>query len=211
MSQIDNPENNSADARLGNILRDTLLKRTGRDFKRNLDTAFVPIQEKESHEDVAERIFDNIIRRKIEKHQPQEEPAAAAQPEQSAQNQSTQTESEPLDAILWPGNEAALNHQQQLDAILWPANEVQIGQIHEDFLDDVHWPGARTAAEFSQSHEQKLDAVLWPQAGTEAEPSQDQKLDAILWPEATGEAEPSQDQKLEAILWPNVSNFIDFV
>lgn len=94
MSQIDD-DYDSADARYENILRNTLLKRTGRNFKRNLDAAILPTQEKENHEDVAERIFDNILKRKSERNQTSEQDRAHAG--------NSETYGELLDDILWPG------------------------------------------------------------------------------------------------------------
>lgn len=101
MNQMDdeNANSNAPDSKYENILKNTLLKRTGRNFKRNVEAAFVPQQDKEAHEDVANRIFDNIIKRKEERLSAQADAIPEPEPEDPAK-----AYADILDDILFAGN-----------------------------------------------------------------------------------------------------------
>ncbi len=107
------PDNPAKDERYENILRNTLLKRTGRSFKRNVDQAIVPQQEKEKHEDVANRIFDNIIKRKQDRSEAVQSAQASKTPESEAKRPSeiSKTYGEILDDLLWTEGGEELNQQ----------------------------------------------------------------------------------------------------
>ncbi len=95
----DSEENDRPRSAYENILKNTLMKRTGRQFQRNVERAQVPKNpEKLAHEDVANQIFDNILNRK-------QEEATKKKADESANARPTEiskTYSEILDDILWP-------------------------------------------------------------------------------------------------------------
>lgn len=106
------PDNPASDERYENILRHTLLKRTGRSFKRNVDQAIVPKQEKEKHEDVANRIFDNIIKRKQDRTESSQVESSQSEPERPSDI--GKTYGEILDDLLWTDNGAEDLSQQTI-------------------------------------------------------------------------------------------------
>ena len=64
MTEPDEQGQPKASGRYENILRNTLMKRTGKAFQRNIGSAPVPLQNNElNHDDVANQIFDNILQR----------------------------------------------------------------------------------------------------------------------------------------------------
>lgn len=89
-----------------NAMKSILKKRTGKVFQHNLEAAPVPKQEiKLSHEEVADQIFDNIIRRNLEKAQSVGKKTAPQIEVDEIEQTSVQAESAEvsnLDALLWP-------------------------------------------------------------------------------------------------------------
>lgn len=97
-----------------NAMKNILKKRTGKSFQRNLEAAPIPVQETSlSHEEVADQIFDNIIRRKREKAQRTEQSKASPESAESVSQSNDQT--------------PETMHQDHLDEILWP-DEVKISE-----------------------------------------------------------------------------------
>lgn len=98
------------------ILRDTLLQRTGRRFTRNIDAAIVPQQkiEPRSKEETAEMIFDNILR----KREAQAKAEAEAEAKRKAEEEAL-TKALPADANH--PSAVSPSYGDILDELLWPS------------------------------------------------------------------------------------------
>ncbi|MGV3524501.1 MAG: hypothetical protein ACO1RX_09760 [Candidatus Sericytochromatia bacterium] len=194
-------------SRYENILRNTLMQRTGKNFQRNLDAAPVPQQEKEDHDQVANRIFDNILKRR---QLPLESSAAPAPAELQAPDMN-KAYSDVLDDLLWPSEPLgvggdAIPPQQTLaeNNPLAPANPYQdilrrtLSQRSDSFKRargnlrvEASEPADSTAS-LADPYSAALDEVL--DFGETASPFDEntepsltrtlyhQKLDEILWP-----------------------------
>jgi len=94
------------------ILHETLLERTGRNFKRNLGQAPVPqAPERLSKEDAANLIFDNILKKRenLPAKQAPAQDSAPLSSELSLDQRPTEiseTYSDILDSILWPEDQS---------------------------------------------------------------------------------------------------------
>ena len=119
MSQPDefekpSPDSTTPETPYEKILRQALHKRTGRDFKRNIESAVVLKQDKEDHEEVASRIFENVLNRQIEQFQTTNgnNPADSELFGPSHEQDSASADE--------PSSELSMNYGEMLDQILWP-------------------------------------------------------------------------------------------
>lgn len=143
-------DNNPPEKKYEDILRQTLLKRTGKSFRRNLDQAPDPTQNQappESHEDLANRIFDNILQKQRAmrdnpqvNNTPVTESSKAHDAQSGAQPQDTpsaeQRRQEP-----YPSSHA----QDPMSQPLPPKGVTSINQRYSDILDDILWPDGDTS------------------------------------------------------------------
>lgn len=209
-------ENHPPEKKYEDILRQTLMKRTGKTFRRNLDQAPDPTQAQrppESHEDLANRIFDNILQKQRAmrenpqvKNEPVEAdsshtPVAPAQPEASV----NQTYSDILDDILWPEGENDVAQQPRPQDTLAENSPYRnllrrtlerksehLPQLNQTTRFEIEGP-KMSPDELSQQYAEQLDEIL--NFNTE-----DHAVSHL--PEDTSLTQTLYHQRLDNILWP---------
>jgi hypothetical protein len=128
-------DNQPPEKKYEDILRQTLLKRTGKSFRRNLEQAPDPTQNQappESHEDLANRIFDNILQKqRAMRDNPQINNTPVTQSSKNADLQRSQSQQKPTP-------ESRL--QDLKSQPLPPKGVTSINQRYSDILDDILWP-----------------------------------------------------------------------
>ena len=159
MTSINPSENiHSSGSAYENAMKNILKKRTGKSFQRNLEAAPVPVQETRfSHEEVADQIFDNIIRRKREKAQQAKEASHHSSPPDNQEQRS-------LDSIE-PGSLKPTSENSHLDEILWPDEVLisdQTSQFHESSPEEegVYETPREHLDALAQQYAAELDQIL---------------------------------------------------
>lgn len=219
MTEADGSGTQKPSSRYENILRNTLMKRTGKAFQRNIGSAPVPRQETQiSHDEVANQIFDNILKRSRENKQ-----AASAPSEESRE----QTYEDILDDILLGDEESesalagqtTLAENNPLPETHNPYQQVLKKTLNKNLKALVVALEAQEAEMEAQMVNQDYSAALDEVLGLEAEdgfaPEPEnakslsrtryhQHLDEILWPseedEATEAHAPVNEDKIRSVV-----------
>lgn len=207
-------DNHPSEKKYEDILRQTLMKRTGKTFRRNLDQAPDPTLTQppsESHEDLANRIFDNILQKQRamrDNPQVKNEPVESIPP-QSREDQKpasiNQTYSDILDDILWPdeGDETQASPSPQdtiaenspyknlLRRTLERKSE-SLSDLNRTARFEIEGP-KMSPDELSQQYAEQLDEILNLKTSNHA-------LSHL--PEDTSLTQTLYHQRLDNILWP---------
>lgn len=214
----DPPENDRPRSAYENILKNTLMKRTGRQFQRNIERAQVPKNpEKLAHEEVANQIFDNILSRK----QNQSLPDASQSDHLERPTEISKTYSEILDDILWP------NEQQETSEHTLQADPSPLPGPSQPTLAQAPAP-LNTANDYQHllsntlnQRVKQIESAMQQQmkAARQAKPANyAQELDKVLGIEESAESfKPSHasltqtlyNRQLDDILWPTQQHQTD--
>lgn len=190
------------------ILHETLMQRTGRNFKKNLDQAPAPqVGERLKGEDAAHLIFDNILKKREERKQrmlqTEEQPAGPASSPESTGHSGY---AEILDSILWPEETPAAQAQNLQHTVIErpvsppvpPAARAQAAGV------PASRPAVPPAVEpnpvLSQTFASTLDSILEFSAAPPPAPPRPLTRSAKELERMT---QTQYNQQLDEILWPS--------
>ncbi len=190
------------------------MKRTGKTFRRNLDQAPDPTQTQppaESHEDLANRIFDNILQKQRsmrENPQVKNEPVevdSSHTPAPPPETSINQTYSDILDDILWPEGDTEVAQRPRPQDTLAENSPYRnllrrtlerksehLPQLNQTTRFEIEGP-KMSPDELSQQYAEQLDEILnlhnenpmlsqLPEDTSLTQTLYHQRLDNILWP-----------------------------
>ncbi len=206
MGHTDHIVTDNRDKKYEDILRNTLMKRTGKAFQRNMGQAPDPTQQQptESHEDLANRIFDNILQKQKQMRDTPKVQATPAEPTPPPSSTERTERVEPslsetygniLDDILWPDGDSGpqdAGHQiQDTIAENSPYKNLLRRTLERDSGSLLEPTMAQTGDALSRQYADQLDEILNMSPTAEAFQDEDTSLTSTLY-----------HQRLDDILWP---------